>query len=438
MIVRLILVFSVCVLFSCKQEKYIDSSELMDASIFHASVKNLTDVMIHDIFSPPQAGRNYAYPAIAAYEVIRFADPENYKSLVGRVRDLKALPQAPENISFVIAAFEAYNQVAKALIFSEKNFLEFVDATYASEILDSIPNHVSRNSRAYGNSVAKHILDWLAEDNYNQTRSFPKFDVTDEPGRWKPTPPAYMDGIEPHWNKIRPFLLESADQFNQGPPTEFSTKKSSQFYKELKEVYEVVKTAREEEKEIAAFWDCNPFVMNIAGHFMHATKKITPGGHWMGITGIACKKENANALRSLEAYALTAIGISDGFISCWDEKYNSNLVRPETVINEELDEEWIPLLQTPPFPEHTSGHSVISTTAAVILTELFGDKFSYTDDVELEYGLPVRSFNSFMEASAEAAISRLYGGIHYRPAIEDGVVQGKKLGEFVVEKLIRS
>jgi len=158
----------------------------------------------------------------------------------------------------------------------------------------------------------------------------------------------------------------------------------------------------------------------------------------MGITGIACKKENANALRSLEAYALTAIGISDGFISCWDEKYNSNLVRPETVINEELDEEWIPLLQTPPFPEHTSGHSVISTTAAVILTELFGDKFSYTDDVELEYGLPVRSFNSFMEASAEAAISRLYGGIHYRPAIEDGVVQGKKLGEFVVEKLIRS
>jgi len=183
MIVRLILVFSVCVLFSCKQEKYIDSSELMDASIFHASVKNLTDVMIHDIFSPPQAGRNYAYPAIAAYEVIRFADPENYKSLVGRVRDLKALPQAPENISFVIAAFEAYNQVAKALIFSEKNFLEFVDATYASEILDSIPNHVSRNSRAYGNSVAKHILDWLAEDNYNQTRSFPKFDVTDEPGK---------------------------------------------------------------------------------------------------------------------------------------------------------------------------------------------------------------------------------------------------------------
>ncbi len=425
---------------ACKQEKYIEDPALLNGEIFHKSVKNLTDVMIHDIFSPPQASRNYAYPAIAAYETIRFSDKENYKSFAGRLRDLDPIPEPDSslNISYAFAAFEAYNQVAKALIFSEKKLTDFVATIYEIDAVKAIPKQVRKNSTAYGYAVAQHILDWLNTDNYNQTRSFPKFAVTDDPGRWKPTPPAYMDGIEPHWNKIRPFILESADQFNSGGPTQFDTDKSSKFFKELIEVYEVVNRANEEEKEIAAFWDCNPFVMNIAGHFMHATKKITPGGHWMGITGIACRKEKANAMRSLEAYALTAIGIADGFISCWDEKYNSNLVRPETVINELLDEEWIPLLQTPPFPEHTSGHSVISTAAATILTSLFGNKFSYADDVELEYGLPIRNFNSFLEASAEAAVSRLYGGIHYRPAIEIGVEQGRKVGEYVVENLIES
>ncbi len=415
-----------------------ESPKLLDGKIFHASVKNLTDVMIHDIFSPPQAGRNYAYPAIAAYEVLRFTDQENYKSFAGRLHELTAVPSpdTSQNISYGIAAFEAYNLLAKALIFSEDKMEAFIDEMYLRKELADVPKQVRESSKNFGTAVAKHILQWLEKDNYNQTRSFPKFAVTDEPGRWKPTPPAYMDGIEPHWNKIRPFILDAANQFNQGPPTEYSTQKNSKFFQEVLEVYETVNKAQAEEKEIAAFWDCNPFVMNIAGHFMHATKKITPGGHWMGITGIACKKENANALRSLEAYALTAIGISDGFISCWDEKYNSNLVRPESIINEELDEEWIPLLQTPPFPEHTSGHSVISTAAATILTALFGDNFAYVDDVELEFGLPQRSFNSFNEAAAEAAISRLYGGIHYRPAIEDGVVQGRKLGEYVVEKLI--
>ena len=201
------------------------------------------------------------------------------------------------------------------------------------------------------------------------------------------------------------------------------------------EVYEVVKNATAEETEIASFWDCNPFALNVTGHVMHATKKISPGGHWIGITRIACEKTNSDFLKSSYAYALTSIALADGFISCWDEKYRSKLVRPETVINENIDPDWVPLLQTPPFPEHTSGHSVISRAAAIALTSIFGDNFAYEDDVELEYGLPIRKFNSFLHASEEAAISRLYGGIHYRPAIDDGVEQGEKVGKFVVENL---
>ena len=92
-------------------------------------------------------------------------------------------------------------------------------------------------------------------------------------------------------------------------------------------------------------------------------------------------------------------------------------------------------MQTPPFPEYTSGHSVISTAAALVLTDIYGADFSFDDDVEVEYGLPVRSFDSFIQASEEAAISRLYGGIHYRPAIDNGVEQGEKVGQFIIENL---
>jgi hypothetical protein len=140
-------------------------------------------------------------------------------------------------------------------------------------------------------------------------------------------------------------------------------------------------------------------------------------------------------MRSAEAYARTAIALADGFISSWDEKYRSSVVRPETVINAHLDEGWTPLLQTPPFPEYTSGHSVISTAAAAVLTDQFGGGFAFTDSTELEYGLPARTFSSFEQAAAEAAMSRLYAGIHYRMAIEEGVIEGRKVGDLVVQRV---
>jgi len=169
---------------------------------------------------------------------------------------------------------------------------------------------------------------------------------------------------------------------------------------------------------------------------MFATKQITPGAHWIGITKIASRESNANFNKTVYAYTKTSIGIFDAFISCWDEKYRSNLIRPETLIHQNLDENWKPILQTPPFPEYSSGHSVVSGSAATILTDIFGEKFSFLDDTELPYGLPVRSFLSFNEAAQEAAISRMYGGIHYRFAIVIGLQQGIEVGELVVEKLV--
>ena len=164
---------------------------------------------------------------------------------------------------------------------------------------------------------------------------------------------------------------------------------------------------------------------------MFATKKITPGGHWMEISSIATSQADFTYAETIHAHTRVAISLFDAFISCWDEKWRSVVVRPETLINGYIDEDWVPLLQTPPFPEYTSGHSVISRAAALTLTELLGNDFSFEDTSEMEYGLPARFFDSFLQASEEAALSRLYGGIHYRMAIENGLDQGDAVGNYI-------
>ena len=263
----------------------------------------------------------------------------------------------------------------------------------------------------------------------------PSYTVTNDESSWKPTPPAYIKAIEPNWNKIRPFVIDSSDQFKPLKPPGFSTDSNSIFYQDAYSVYKKVLNNSGEQNEIANFWDCNPFKMNVRGHVMFATKKISPNGHWMNITRLICKKTNAGPVKSAEAYACLAVTLADCFISCWDEKYRSTVIRPETYINRYIDPDWLPVLQTPPFPEYTSGHSVVSKAAAVVLSKLFGNDLSFSDSTELEFGLPPRNFNSFHAAANEAAISRFYGGIHYMPAIKNGMDEGDKIGNYIIQKL---
>ena len=436
-ILSLLAIFAL--LTSCSPEAKIEPIVVTPEEL-HASVDKVIEIMIHDIFSPPVASRIFAYPNIAAYEIMRLKN-DQYLSLQGQVSELGNIPKpdTTKTINYDVAAMVAHMELSKRLIFSEKRMETLRDSLYG--IWESKDPLLFNNSKNYGLSVADYIGEWMNKDNYNQTRTMPKFTVdTDDQTRWQPTPPAYMDGIEPHWDKIRPFVIDSAGQFKPTPPPPFSLEKGSDFYKELMEVYEVSNQITEkgddsEEVKIAKFWDCNPYVSVTRGHLMFATKKISPGAHWIGITKIAARKTNSDFAKTVYAYTKTSIAIADGFISCWDEKYRSNLIRPETLINQHIDENWQPVLQTPPFPEYTSGHSVVSGAAATVLTDIFGDDFAFADDTEVAYGLPVRSFNSFKEAADEAAISRMYGGIHYRMAIEVGVKQGRDLGDFVVNKL---
>jgi len=436
--VYLIGFFLICCINSCSNsKKYRENiSYYENPVLFHQSMKKLSDIIVYDIFSPPVASRIYAYPSIAAYEVL-INDHIDYKSFAGQLNKLSVVPRPDDNLeySFPVASLHAFLIVGREFIFSEEKIDEFQKELYADIKAKGIPSDIFSRSLEYGELVASHIIDWANTDNYKETRSFSKYTINREKKSWKPTPPDYMEGIEPHWDMIRTFVIDSADQFIITPPTEFNMSNSSDFFKEVVEVYEIGINLDDERKEIASFWDCNPYVTHHRGHAMFATKKITPGGHWIGITSIAAQKANLNLVETISTYAKVSIGLFDAFIACWDEKWRSILIRPETVINQYIDEDWIPFLQTPPFPEYTSGHSVISRSAAVILTDILGDDFEFLDTSESDFGLPPRRFNSFIEASDEAAISRIYGGIHYMPPIYNGVKQGEMVGNYVISNI---
>jgi hypothetical protein len=300
-----------------------------------------------------------------------------------------------------------------------------------------LPGKVLKASQQFADSVSAVIIRWSKTDNYAATRGAPKYSVMpDSPARWVPTPPMYAEAVEPNWAQIRPMVMDSATQFVPAAPYPFDiSDKNSAYYKEVMAVKNAGDSLTEEQKHIANFWDDNPFKLNVSGHVMFSTKKFSPPGHWMSIVGIAAQQAKADFATTVYAYAITAIAGFDAFIQCWEAKYRYNTIRPETVINKYIDQNWRPLLQTPAFPEYTCGHSTVSAASAEALTKAFGDNFAYTDTTELEFGIPSRSFKSFRHAADENNWARFYGGIHFHSSCLVSTEKGKEVGSLVVSRL---
>ena len=395
-------------------------------------ITEVTNVMVHDVTNPPLAARFFAYISLAGYEVVALNDSLQ-DSMHGVLNEYPVIqPPTVKGYATSLSAVLAMLETASAIQPSGYRLAE-----YQQQLLDSCAQlgyseAVLTQSLAYAKNVSQQVIAYAQADGYNKTSNYPKYTPIKEAGYWYPTPPAYFSAVEPHFNKVRPLTMDSASQFKPAPPVSFSEDKASPFFRMLYEVYEEGNSLPDDHRAIASFWDCNPFAMQNTGHLMVALKKISPGAHWMGITGIACRTAKKNFSEAMRIHTVVAIGLMDAFLSCWDEKYRSHRIRPETAIRKYIDPAWQPLLQTPPFPEYTSGHSVASGAAGAILTYYLGDNFSFTDDVEVPYGVPARTFPSFIQAAKEAAASRLYGGIHYRDANENGTQQGIGVGKWVV------
>ncbi|MEO6916409.1 MAG: vanadium-dependent haloperoxidase [Chitinophagaceae bacterium] len=431
-----LLLIAVNSIFSCKPPKnYI--SVIHDPLLYCTTVKRLNDIVLENNFPPVVASRNYVYANVAAYEVIAAGYDSAYQSLAGQLNGLETMPRwEGGEIDYPLASMIAFVIVGNAVTFPEGSMMAYRDQLLKIAADAGMSNLCIVNSTKYADTVSARIISWAKKDHYLQTRSAEKYTVDEEEGRWIPTPPMYAPGMEAHWMDIRPMVLDSSSECKPPPPPAFNLKDTNGVYfKDLMIVKRTVDNLTDSQRHVADFWDDNPFNMIVSGHVMFATKKFSPPGHWMNITGIAAYKSKADFATTVYAYTETSIALFDAFISCWAEKYRSNFIRPETVINKAYDQDWRPYIQTPPFPSYTSGHSVISAAAAEVMTKIYGDNFSYVDTSSIEFGIPARSFTSFRSAALEAGNSRLYGGIHYPFDLTQGNLQGIKVGNMVISRL---
>jgi hypothetical protein len=426
----LFVIAMVCILFGCKKSE--QKTEISPDVIGQITLQ-MTDVMVHDVTNPPLSARFFSYVCLAGYEVVAQNDTA-FKTMHGVLNDFPEISKpAVKEYSYQLAAAFAMLETAKKMQPSGALLQKYQDRLADSCKTIGFTEEVIAGSKEYALEISKQILKYAKADKYNRISNFPRYEPSNSPGTWYPTPPGYFPPVEPYFKTIRAFTLDSSSQFRPAAPVAFSESKNSDFYRLMKKNYDDQKEP--EHKVTAAFWDCNPFALENKGHLLVGMKKISPGSHWMGITDIACKQAKTSFSKTLLINTSVAIGLMDGFMACWDEKYRSNRIRPETAIRKFIDPTWKPFLQTPPFPEYLSGHSVISTAAAVILTHYLGENFAYTDSVEERFNLKARKFSSFMAAAQESGMSRFYGGIHFLDAIENGQKQGEEVGKWVVKTL---
>ena len=432
---RFFLFLSITILFgvaSCNNDslKNEQRETSFSVNLLHRANIAVEKDIVYDFFSPPVASRIYLYPNLIAYEILT-QNSKRHASLKSVISDFPNIPFYNDTETKELAAIYSFLEIANELVYTNKNIqaeIANLDSIYAS-----IPK--LNELKKYSKDVSELLISWMNKDGYNETRNMGDYTLLGVKGTWKPTPPDFLDALEPNWNKIRPLTLDSSSQFQSLPPFPYDLSDDSEFKKELLEVYEAVNTKTDSTTEIAKFWDCNPIIVVHDGHLAYSEKKLTPGGHWMNICRAASIEANTNFEETSYAYTSLCIGMFDAFISCWDTKYATHYIRPVTVIKDEIDPSWLPILVTPNFPEYTSGHSVVSKVAAMMLTNSFGENYAFTDSTEVPYGMPSRSFTSFEHASDEAAISRFYGGIHYKTGIYKGVEQGKEIGENALVKL---
>jgi hypothetical protein len=394
--------------------------------------------MVHDVISPPAAARYYAYCMMGAYTVVT-ARNQALPALPRLVKGFPAtlrLDTIKARYDYQVAAYYSMLETARLLLPSGETLAEEEESFLQTLAKKGLTASMLAQSARVGRLAAAAVVSFSKGDHYGQLSALKRYTPLKEEGRWYPTPPAYLEAVEPNWKTIRPLAVDSASQFRPAAPCPYSRDTASAFYREALAVYKVSKHLTAEQLEIAQFWDCNPFAVNTSGHMSIGFKKISPGGHWMNIAALVARQQKVGFDKTVYVLCAEGITLMDSFISTWDAKYATNRIRPETYLNKYVDVKWQPVLQTPPFPEYTSGHAVVSNASAEVLTYLLGDKIAYVDDTEIPFGSGQRPFTSFRQAATEASVSRFYGGIHYMDSIERGNEQGKKIGRYIVAKIL--
>lgn len=379
-------------------------------------------------YSPPVASRAFAYLGVTAFEALATGS-DGLHSLAGQLNGLTPAParEAGQTYDGAVVVQAAMAHAAAKLFENTgptgQRAMAAMARKAAADAALGVPEEVVRRSEDYGRAVARHILAWAATDGGTtiENMGFPlDYKLTEGPAHWVPTNLVRQQQFPllPDWGRTRTFAMPDGTSCGLPPPPAYSEAPGSQFYIEASEVRDTVNRLTDEQRAIARFWSDDPML------------SPTPPGHWISIAIGILEKEDADLVTSAETLVRLGVTLADAFIGCWHSKFEYDLVRPLTYIRRVIDPKWEAILNTPPFPEYPSGHSTQSGAAATVLTDMFGPAYAFEDGTHSDDGLPARRFASFWAAAEEAGISRLYGGIHFRSAIERGLDQGRCIGAY--------
>ncbi|MEH6534789.1 MAG: vanadium-dependent haloperoxidase [Psychroserpens sp.] len=433
---KLFILIAYILLISCNNEVKQQSYESFDSKDLNYANKVLLESVMEDAFTPPVASRIYAYAHLAHYITLQSVYIDSLPEITSKINGLDNFT-APvnTNVDAKLSALLAFSTIGKKLIYSEQFFNDLSEHLKDSALKKGFSEELVKSSEDYALNITKQLSDWIDKDMYIETRTYPRFTSTKKPENWRETPPDYTTGLEPYWDNIRTLIIDSANVYKPKPLPVYDINKNSDFYKMVYEVYDESLNTTDEKGKIAWFWDCNPIMTVHKGHMITTIHKFTPPGHWLNIVSQITEKENSDYYTATKAYGFTATAMFDAIIGAWHVKYKTDLVRPVTYIQEYIDPDWNPILQTPPFPEYTSGHSATSASAAEVLTNIFGENYAFTDHTQLRFGLEERSFLSFKKAAHQVNLSRFYGGIHYVQGVEEGGKQGAHIANIILKKL---
>ncbi len=389
----------------------------------------LYDRVQADAVNAPAASRLYGYAGVALYEGLVHGMPDHL-SLAGQVRGLDFLPQpqVDQVYDWPTAGAASLRVVLTGLMGEEspdsrEAFEALYDAQAAARAAAISDSDVIAASAKFGEAVGEVVLAWALADGYPETRAL---SASFEPpsgaaSDWVPTTEGRA-AAEPYWGDLRPFALSDAAQCAVPMNIPYSEDEGSTFYQQALEVRDVEAALTPAQREIAEWWVDTPGVTG------------APSGHWMLIGSQVIEQQGFNLEQAAELYGMLGMTLADSFISAWSLKYEVNLLRPVTYIQHLIDPRWEPYIESPSFPEYPSGHSVASGAAADMLTSLYG-ALAFTDRANVGPGLEARHFTSFEAAATEAAFSRLYGGIHFRQAIENGLRQGECVAARILDRV---
>ncbi len=372
-------------------------------------------------WTPPAASRLYAYAGITLYEAVHPGIPDSF-TMGRQLNGMPVMPRIDPNAVYdwPTSANGALSTLLTALLKPESaEPVALLRQTQINDRARTVEEAVIERSLAFGESIANLILQWAAGDNYEATRNLPYEPKTGDPSYWVYTDPE-MKPSEPHWGMIRPFALYSADSCAVPAKMEFSTDPNSTFYQQAQEVVTISQNLTPEQKDIVRRWVDTP------------KGSGTPAGHWVLIENQLVEVLGLKLDMASMMYGLVGISLGDAFIACWSWKYQHPLLRPVTYIQQYIDPTWTSFVETPGFPEYPSGHSVVSAAAAEVLTTMFGT-VAFTDRSGRRHGFEDRSYTSIEAAAYEAALSRMYGGIHFRAGMEGGMRIGRCIGQNVIK-----